>query len=222
MSRLHSWARRGFDPHLIVALQGESVLRLLAGLLTIYLAFYIESTQHGLKGVLELALVVSAAGAGNFLGTAIGARLRMPKPEVMIISSVAVAGATCLLVTLSFGPALATLGMLVSAIANALSKIALDALIQRDVVETLRSSAFARSETFLQLAWVVGAALGVALPSHKGDGPIGFLVAGGITGCVAVIIFLRNRATTRTNAMRDRQDRPGTQPPGGVARYTAD
>ena len=68
--------------------------------------------------------------------------------------------------------------MYVSAVANALSKIALDSLIQRDVVETLRSSAFARSETFLQLAWVVGAAIGVVLPSSAADGgAIGFWVA---------------------------------------------
>ncbi len=60
--------------------------------------------------------------------------------------------------------------MFVSAVTNALSKIALDALIQRDVVETLRSSAFARSETFLQLAWVLGAGVGVLLPSTHGGG----------------------------------------------------
>ncbi len=193
----------------MVALQGESVLRLVSGLLTIYLAFYIESTQHGLKGVLELALVIGAAGAGNFAGTAIGTRLKMTRPEAVIIVSTGAAGAACLLVALSFSPAIAAMGMLVSAISNALSKIALDALIQRDVVETLRSSAFARSETFLQLSWVIGAAIAVGLPSSHGDGPIGFLVAGIIACTVAVIVFLRSRATAKTNAVRDWPDRPG-------------
>jgi MFS family permease len=220
MARIRSWAKRGFDPHLVIALQGESALRLLSGLLTIYLAFFIESTQHGLTGALELSLVIGAAGVGNFAGTAIGTRLRMAKPEMVIIVSTCGAGAACLLVTLAFGPPFAAAGMFVAAVANALSKIALDALIQRDVVETLRSSAFARSETFLQLAWVVGAAIGVALPSKgKGDGAIGFLVAGVITTAVGIVIFLRNRAMTRTTAGRDRPDRPG-QPSTVVHRTT--
>jgi hypothetical protein len=117
-----------------------------------------------------------------------------------------------MLVTLAFGLALATVGMLVSAVANALSKIALDALIQRDVVETLRSSAFARSETFLQLSWVVGATIGVALPSSHGKGPLGFLVAGLITLAVAGIVFLRSRATSRPQPTQARPDRPGPRP----------
>jgi hypothetical protein len=208
IGRLQTWAKRGFDPHLVVALQGESVLRLLSGLLTIYLAFYIESTQHGFKAALELAFVIGAAGAGNFAGTAIGTRLKMTRPEAVIVVSALVAGAICLLVAVTFDPAFAAIGMFAAAIANALSKIALDALIQRDVVETLRSSAFGRSETFLQLAWVLGAALGVALPSGHGDGPIGFVVGGGITLAVAVIVFLRNRATTRSQALREWPHRP--------------
>jgi MFS family permease len=216
LSRLQSWAKRGFDPHLVTALQGESALRLLSGLLTIYLAFYIESTQHGANAAAQLALVIGAAGAGNFTGTAIGTRLKMARPESVIGVSAAIAGAVCLLVALSFGPVLATIAMFVSAVANALSKIALDALIQRDVVETLRSSAFARSETFLQLAWVIGAAVGVALPSAHGDGPIGFIVAGVVTCVVAAIVFLRNRAISRDAALHQWANRPGQPHPRSV------
>ena len=208
MSRLQTWAKRGFDPHLVVALQGESALRLLSGLLTIYLAFYIESTNHGLTAALELALVIGAAGAGNFLGTAIGTRLKMAKPETVITLAVSIAGAVCLVGALMFSPAFAAAAMLISAIANALSKIALDALIQRDVIETLRSSAFARSETFLQLAWVVGATIAVALPSKEtSDGMIAFLVAGVITGAVGVLVLLRSRATMRVAAAQQRPER---------------
>jgi hypothetical protein len=221
VSRLHSWARKGFDPHLVIALQGESVLRLLSGLLTIFLAFYVESTEHGLKAALELALVIGAAGVGNFAGTAIGTRLKMAKPELIITLSVCVAGAVCLVVALMFSPMFAAVGMFVSAVANALSKIALDALIQRDVVETLRSSAFARSETFLQLAWVTGATVAVALPSNDtGDGAVGFLVAGVVTGTVGALIFLRGRALARTAAAREWPQRPGQ--PGSVVPHSLD
>jgi hypothetical protein len=50
--------------------------------------------------------------------------------------------------------------------APSLSKLSLDALLQRDTLERVRTSAFARSETLLQLAWVLGGALGLALPSN--------------------------------------------------------
>jgi Major Facilitator Superfamily len=210
LSRIQSWAKKGFDPHLVIALQGESVLRLLSGLLTIYLAFYVESTQHGLKAALELGLVVGAAGAGNFAGTAIGTRLKMAKPEMVIIIATCGAGAVCLVVALSFSPMFAAVGMFVASVANALSKIALDALIQRDVIETLRSSAFARSETFLQLAWVMGAAVAVALPStSSGDGAVAFLVAGVVTGTVGILVLLRNRTMARATARREWPERPG-------------
>ena len=211
-TRIQSWARRGFPDHLVIALQGESALRLMSGLLTIYLAFYIESTVHGLDAAIQLGAVIGAAGVGNFSGTAIGTKLKMAKPEYVIVASVSIAAASCLVVALVFSITFAVIGMYISAVGNALSKIALDALIQRDVVETLRSSAFARSETFLQLAWVLGAAIGVVLPStrHNG-GPIGFWIAALITGAVAVIVVLRLRVLTRAT--------PGPEsspPPGGV------
>jgi hypothetical protein len=62
----------------------------------------------------------------------------------------------------------------VSSVTNALGKVSLDAVIQREVPESLRAAAFARSETILQLAWVVGGAFGIALPP---TGWLGFTVA---------------------------------------------
>ncbi|WP_143168232.1 MFS transporter [Jatrophihabitans endophyticus] len=198
LHRLRAWARRGFDPHLVIALQGESVLRLLSGMLTIYLAFYVESTSHGLTGVVQLAGVVGGAGAGNFVGTAIGTRLKMVKPELTIVVCTVVAAVVCVLAAITFSVLVACIAMFLSAVTNALSKIALDALIQQDVLETLRSSAFARSETFLQLAWVLGAALGVALPSNDTtDGRVALVVAAVVVGLVAGLVVLRSRATSR-------------------------
>lgn len=207
--RIRSWAKRGFDPHVITALQGESALRLLAGLLTIYMAFYIESTAHGLDAALQLGGIVAAAGVGSFSGTAIGTKLRMNKPEMLIMISTAIAAVVCILTAVAFGIVFAIIGMYVSSVANALSKIALDTLIQHDVVETLRSSAFARSETFLQLAWVIGAAIGVLLPSTKAHGgAIGFWVAGVILGAVAIVLLLRQRAMTNATRLREWRERP--------------
>jgi hypothetical protein len=45
-----------------------------------------------------------------------------------------------------------------------MGKLALDATIQRDVPESYRTSGFARSETLLQLSWVIGGFIGIAVP----------------------------------------------------------
>jgi len=219
MTRLQSWAKRGFVDHVVIALQGESVLRFLSGLLTIFLAFYIETTAHGLQAALQLGGVVAAAGLGTFSGTAVGTKLKLHRPDIVIIASVGIAGVSCLLVALLFNVTMAIAGMFICAVANALSKIALDALIQRDVVETLRSSAFARSETFLQMAWVVGAAFGVLLPSNHG-GALGFWVSGVVVTAVAAVVVLRYRVISRAGPPRDWEIQPGSLPrrdPGAAA-----
>ncbi len=207
ITRIRGWAKRGFSDQLVIALQGESVLRLLSGLLTIYLAFYIESTRHGVAAAVQLGLVIAGAGVGNFSGTAIGAKVKMARPEFVIVSAVTIAAVMCVVSAIAFSIVFAVLGMYVSAVCNAVSKVALDSLIQRDVVETLRSSAFGRSETFLQLAWVVGAAIGVLLPSAGGaSGAIAFWVAAFATGAVAVVILLRQRVLNHV-ASPDAPDR---------------
>ncbi|MGN6722477.1 MAG: hypothetical protein ACTHJM_07685, partial [Marmoricola sp.] len=53
---------------------------------------------------------------------------------------------------------------LISGLGAAIGKLALDSTIQNDVPERVRTSAFARSETLLQLTWVVGGFIGIALP----------------------------------------------------------
>jgi hypothetical protein len=58
---------------------------------------------------------------------------------------------------------LALLG-LTAGLAQALAKVSLDATIQRDVPARIQASAFARSDTTLQLAWVMGGFVGIALP----------------------------------------------------------
>ncbi len=65
-----------------------------------------------------------------------------------------------------------------------MSKLGLDAVIQRDIAEDTRNSAFARSETALQLSWVVGGAFGL-LPM---PGWLGFAF-----GSAFIVIALHRR-----------------------------
>jgi len=65
-----------------------------------------------------------------------------------------------------------------------LGKLALDALLQRDVDEGIRASVFARVETLLQLAWVLGGFAGIVLTLWRGaGGDLGF-------GAAAILMFL--------------------------------
>ena len=69
---------------------------------------------------------------------------------------------------------------LLTSMAGSMGKLGLDAVIQRDVVEDTRNSAFARSETAMQLCWVLGGALGlVPMPAWLafGIGAAGMLAA---------------------------------------------
>jgi phosphatidylglycerophosphate synthase len=150
--------------------------------------------------VLDLALFAAAAGGGSFIGTAIGARMKITAPETIVLICAVGAAASCIVTVVLFGTTLAIICSAICGVGNALGKLALDAVIQRDVPETLRSSAFGRSETFLQLAWVFGAALAVVLPA--GRGRIDLSVATVVLTVVVTGIALHDRAVKRGTSAR--------------------
>jgi MFS family permease len=215
LRRLQAWSRRGFSAPVVVALQGESTLRWLSGFLTLFLAFYVESVSHGWQAVASLGAVGAAAGFGNFAGTGMGTRLKLKRPDLIILTCTAASAIGCLVTAVFFSLPIAIAAMLVSSVGNSLAKLSLDAIIQRDVDESLRSSAFARSETFLQLAWVLGATIALLLPAKNGG--LGFAIAASVTVLAAVFMGLRERdvrAEHRTNKLRGEWDaRPGNLGP---------
>ncbi|EST27790.1 membrane protein [Streptomyces roseochromogenus subsp. oscitans DS 12.976] len=165
---------RTVGPAVTHALGANSALRCLSGFLIFFLAFLLR--EHPLTGesaAVSLGIVGVAAGVGNALGTAVGAWLRSRAPEIIIVTVVAVVLGTAIVAALFFGAFLVACLAAVAGFAQALAKLALDALIQRDVPELVRTSAFARSETLLQMAWVFGGAVGIVLPL---DGTVGLLI----------------------------------------------
>ena len=90
--------------------------------------------------------------------------LRRLTPEIVVTAMVGLAAVGATVGALGYGlfPVLGT--GLAAGLASALGKLSLDALVQREVPEAVRTSAFARSETVLQLAWVVGGGIGITLP----------------------------------------------------------
>ncbi|MFI6037694.1 MFS transporter [Streptomyces sp. NPDC051315] len=157
------------------ALGANASLRWLSGFLTFFLAFLLrEHPLTGQSAAVSLGMVAVAAGTGNALGTAVGAWLRSRAPELIIVTVVAVVLGAVVTTAVFFGAFLVACLAAVAGFSQALSKLSLDALIQRDVPELVRTSAFARSETLLQMSWVFGGAVGIAMPLN---GALGLSVA---------------------------------------------
>lgn len=206
-TRKRKFSRAALTKHLrqplgrgvVTGLWGNGTIRILTGFLTIYIAFYAKSNEHQ-SGWVQLAMVGAvgaAAGIGNFIGNAAGTRLDLPQPSriVLATTTAAVLGA---IATAVFGNLLvAVIATLIASGTSAIAKVSLDSSIQDDLPEESRASAFGRSETVLQLAWVLGAALGVLLPPNL---RIGF-------GVVAVVMVLGFTQTVLTH-------RGGTLVPG--------
>ena len=87
-----------------------------------------------------------------------------------------------------------TLG-LVTGLSQGLGKLALDAIIQRDVPEVVRTSVFARSETLLQLSWVIGGFLGVFMPLNA---KLGLSVVAVVLVAWSVFVLHGRLASART------------------------
>ncbi|CAM5703814.1 MFS transporter OS=Streptomyces tendae OX=1932 GN=GUR47_26685 PE=4 SV=1 [Streptomyces tendae] len=146
--------------------------------LIFFLAFLLQvHPMTGQSAAVSLGIVGVAAGAGNALGTAVGAWLRSRAPEVIIVTVVAIVLGAAVVAAVFFSAFLVACLAAVAGFAQALAKLSLDALIQRDVPEQVRTSAFARSETLLQVSWVLGGAVGIVLPLN---GTLGLAVAAAI------------------------------------------
>jgi MFS family permease len=162
--------RRARVPHVVViGLRSNAGLRLLSGFLTMFMAFLLRDMPFaGWEDDPELllGLVIGAAGVGSTLGVAIGSLLRSARPDITVVVTLLFDAAMTVTVAVFYGLPTAVLLGLTAGLAQSLGKLSLDALIQQEVPERARTSAFARSETLLQLSWVVGGFIGIAMPLH--------------------------------------------------------
>jgi hypothetical protein len=187
--------RRPVSRHVVLALRANAALRGLGGFLTIFSAFLVQATfADGWSATLALGTIAAAAGVGSFAGTAAGSRLHSADPDRLVLISAATAAGITVVAALFYSFAVAAVVALVAAVTNALGKVALDAIIQREVPDNLRASAFARSETWLQMSWVVGGAFGIALPPI---GWLGFTVAAALLVlAVGLVLWTMHRSRT--------------------------
>ncbi len=181
----------------LVALWGNGTIRLLTGFLMLFAAFAVKASaeqndQGPFTQLLLLGVIGAAAGAGGFVGNAIGSRLHLGSTDQVITIAVAVTLTSTVLATLMPGIATAAMVGLVGSTCSALAKISLDAVIQHDLPEESRASAFGRSETVLQMAWCFGGAVGLLLPPTYW---LGFLVVSImlVVGLVQTILVRKGR-----------------------------
>ena len=165
-------------------LWANGTIRVETGFLALFIAFVIKSEYaeaSGFQQLLLLGVVGVAAGIGGFIGNGLGARLPLSKPEtVSILSLAATAVATLVAVLVPGLPSAAIVG-LVGSTASSLAKVCLDSVIQHELPEASRASAFGLSETVLQLSWVFGGVVGLLIGGvwsfgHDSVYAIGFAV----------------------------------------------
>lgn len=156
--------RQPLGRNIITSLWGNCTIKVMVGFLFLYPAFVAKSHgDGGWEQLRILGLIGAAAGIGNFVGNFTAARLKLGRPSLLVTRS-AIAVTVMALAAAVFGNLLvAALATLVTSGASAIAKASLDASLQDDLPEKSRASAFGRSESLLQLAWVLGGATGVLI-----------------------------------------------------------
>ncbi len=183
------------------ALRANCGPRFLSGFLIMFMAFLLrDQPLAGWRPELLLAVVTGAAVAGNTLGVALAALLRTVNPLVTVVVVLVADVVMALLATLFYGlPTVLLLG-LTAGVSQSLAKLSLDSTIQRDVPDRIRTSAFARSDALLQLAWVLGGFVGIVMPLIP---QLGLAV-----GCLLLGAWLLLVLATRPHAARPASRRP--------------
>jgi hypothetical protein len=151
-----------------MAASAMGVLRAVVGFLTFLIAF---AFRHDDSPAWWFGVVLAASMVGSFIGAALAPHLRRRLAEERILQgSLALVVAIGLLAAWVGGlPAAALLAGSVGVAAGA-GKLAFDSIVQRDAPDAIRGRTFARFETRFQLAWVLGAALPVAVRIPIGTG----------------------------------------------------
>lgn len=198
---------------LLRALRAAASLRWLSGFLLLFGAFVVRDHPiGGLSPNICLGELALGIGVGNVLGTVLGARTAAAAGARLSALLIAATVAVSAFAALDFGVVSVFAVAVVGSAAAAMSKLALDATIQRRIDDDVRTSTFARSETILQLAWVVGGAIGIVLPTRPG---VGFTVAAAVLA--AALVTLMGRSRDKNDAPDEpRVRKPATQSAEGT------
>jgi hypothetical protein len=154
--------RQPLGRNIITSLWGNCTIKVMVGFLFLYPAFVAkEHDASGWEQLSILGLIGVSAGIGNFAGNFASARLRLGRPAVLVLRCTVAVTAVALAAAVAGNLLVAAVAALITSGSSAIAKASLDASLQDDLPEESRASAFGRSESTLQLAWVLGGAVGV-------------------------------------------------------------
>jgi MFS family permease len=162
-----------------------------------------------------VALVVGAAALGQLAGTTLAARL--PEGSSRWLAVLALAGpfVACLGAAVTGADPWVVAAAGATGVSVSLSRFGLDAALQEHVTGRSLGTAFARSETALQLAWVLGAGVAVVLPANAA---LGFGIAAALPPLGLVLarqLVARRSARTPADAGPARERSAEHGPTGG-------
>jgi MFS family permease len=187
------WRFPRLGPVVGEAMGANAAQRAFSGFMIFFLAFLLRTVHFGhVPDKLALGEMAGAAALGGFLGTAIGAGLKSRAPQVIVFGMLALTTVVTAASAVFFGLWAALVVALMAALGQALVKLSLDSIVQREIGEEIRSSTFAASETLHQLAWVVGG-LGGLLMSLTDSGVAGLAVAASGLAVALTVLMLRRR-----------------------------
>src|SRR5271169_627231 len=156
--------RQPLGRNIITSLWGNCTIKVMVGFLFLYPAFVAKAHQaNGWAQLAMLGLIGTAAAVGNFAGNFASARLRLGRPAVLVVRCTVAVTAVALAAAVAGNLLMAAIATLITSGSSAIAKASLDASLQDDLPEESRASGFGRSESTLQLAWVLGGALGVLI-----------------------------------------------------------
>jgi MFS family permease len=200
-SRRQRWRFPRLGPVVAEAMGANATLRAYSGFMIFFLAFLLRTVHFGsTSDKVALGEMIGAAALGGLLGTAIGAGLKSRAPQVIVFGMLGLATAVTAACAVFFGLWAALVVAAMAAVGQALVKLALDSILQREIGEEIRSSTFAASETLHQLSWVVGGLAGLAM-SLTASGVAGLTVAAAGLA-VSLVVLLSRRRHRLTEARR--------------------
>ena len=195
------------------AMRGNAVLRAFSGYMVFFLAFFLRTERYGVSHNVALGGLVAAAAAGALAAMAIGSLVRARAPQFILFAMLTLAPIVTATFAWFFSLTAAIAVAFTAALAAGLAKLSLDSIVQREIGEEIRSSAFAVSETLNQVANVAGSLAGV-LVSMLNNGQAGLAIA---AACLTVaLVSLVTRRRRRILAAREEPlpgpPRPRPQP----------
>ncbi|MEQ4717398.1 MFS transporter [Nonomuraea sp. B19D2] len=211
-------------PAVAEAVWANVALRVFSGFLLFFLLFLVQDravpwlaagAQDPFFDIPKtIALLAAAAGLGGLVGAAVANWTRNHAPQVIVLVTLAVTVVTSIVSAIFFGLWTALAISLVTAFAQELGKLALDAIVQREIGEEVRSSTFGVVEAVLQLAWVFGGLVGLVLSLSQSSlaGLVTLAVA--LTAALGWLLISRRKRVRATDAKlhRERAEAGGRDP----------